>query len=174
MISLLPLQVKQNIKKEYLTRITSVFFMMSAVVLTLILVFLLVMLFRLDLEEKDFIAFKNINYTEDENNESLLSVVGITNKKLLLLEPDRNKIYLHDDVFKTIVARRGDVEISALVYELGKDSGAKIRVQGVSPTREKLFSFIKALEGAGFKEVNSPVSNYVKDKNIPFFLEIIL
>jgi len=174
MINLLPIKEKQNIKKEYTARIASVFFVMLSAVLVSVFVLLLVALFCFDLEEKDLTKFKNINYAEEKDSVDLLGAVDDINRKLLLLQSDENKIYLHNDVFKTIIARRGTVEISALTYELGKDGKSKVRVQGISPTREKLFSFIKALEGEGFKEVNSPVSNYVKDKDIPFLLEIIL
>jgi len=174
MINLLPVYAKKNIKKEYIVRLTFVFFTMSALALISILLLLSTMLFCLFSEGKDLLVFKNINYTKNKNGENLLGIVESTNKKLSLLGTTQNKTYLHDDVFKTIIAHRGDVKITALVYEYDKKDKSKIRIQGISPTREKLFSFIKALETEGFEEVNSPVSNYVQDKDIPFFLEIIL
>jgi len=139
-----------------------------------IFVILITFLFLASSEEKDLERFKALNYSSVFKDENLLDVIKNINEKLLLLENDAQNAKLHDDVFETIISSRGDVKITGLVYEIDKKNKMNIRVQGESPTREKLFGFIKALEELGFKEINSPVSNYVKDKDIPFFLKITL
>src|SRR3989344_5493752 len=52
--------------------------------------------------------------------------------------------------------------------------GKKISIQGTAPSREILLLFRQALEdGTTFKQVDLPISNFVKGSNIQFSLSLL-
>ena len=57
---------------------------------------------------------------------------------------------------------------------LGKNT-ATMSIGGISQTRESLVSFVKSLNESGiFESVDSPISNFTKEKNIDFLITLAI
>jgi len=67
-----------------------------------------------------------------------------------------------------------NIKITDISYENDSLNGKKISIQGTAPSREVLLSFRQAFENDNtFKQVDLPISNFVKGSNIQFYLSLI-
>jgi len=109
----------------------------------------------------------------DQN--SLATIEGL-NKKLSLIEKaEKNKYFVSQKIINEIILKKtSDIKIEQIFYENSISGGKKISIRGVSPSRERLLLFRRALEDdATFKKVDLPISNFVKGSNIEFSLTLI-
>lgn len=87
----------------------------------------------------------------------------------------KNQFIISERVINEIVLRKmSDIKITEITYDYNSATGRKIGVTGVAPSRDRLLLFRKALEDDRlFKEVDLPISNFLKGTNIQFYLNII-
>ncbi len=109
-----------------------------------------------------------------------LTVIKDINGKLNLIETaSRNKFVVSQKVIDAILFQKtSKIKISDIFYENNSSdklsSKKKISIQGIAPSREVLLSFRRALENSpAFKQVDLPISNFVKGSNIQFYLSLI-
>ncbi len=105
-----------------------------------------------------------------------LALVQDIDKKLVLVENfEKNKFLISVKVINAILLRKkSNIKITQIIYENNETSGKKINLAGIAPSREILLSFRQALEdSSAFKNVNLPISNFVKGSNIDFYLSLI-
>jgi hypothetical protein len=108
--------------------------------------------------------------------EQSLAEIKDINKKLDLIDnAEKNKFILSVRVINSIIlGKRPDIKITQIVYENNPISGKKISVTGTAPSREVLFLFRQSLQdNSTFKNVDLPISNFVKGSNIQFNLNLI-
>ncbi len=75
---------------------------------------------------------------------------------------------------KIIESKNTNIGLKKLTFSPSGKSEIKFLVSGISLDRESLVDFIEALKiKGGFASVESPVSDFAKDKNISFTLNII-
>jgi len=180
MINLLPLKDKTEIKKEYLTRLAVVFSISVSLSVLAAIVLLLPSFFVINIQEKNY--KKQISFLEQRL--SLSDATGITpaiddlNFKLNLLKDSQNDGQQISEIIEKIISKMpSGNKIEAFFYDKkGKTAdNAKIKIKGFSDTREELLKFTKILEAEGeFLDVESSVSNLLKENNIDFNLIIIL
>jgi Tfp pilus assembly protein PilN len=106
-----------------------------------------------------------------------LKVVEELNKKLNLIKLNsKDKFNVSEQVINAVILKKtNDIKITDIVYSNDVNLGKKISVEGYAPSRNTLLAFRLALEDDPlFKKVDLPISNFVKGKNITFYLNLIL
>jgi hypothetical protein len=110
-----------------------------------------------------------------QGEDSLVLLKDIDNKINLIEKFEKNKFLLSIKVINSIILnKRPDIKITQISYENNGINEKKISITGIAPSREVLLLFREALENSStFKNVNLPISNFVKGSNINFNLSLI-
>ncbi|OHA46452.1 MAG: hypothetical protein A2541_00590 [Candidatus Taylorbacteria bacterium RIFOXYD2_FULL_36_9] len=177
MANLITQKQKKELSFDYLIRLVSV----SLLLISLLGIFLLayVIPYYLSLKEKDLKVaeqFKSVINSENKENigESASRIISQTAEELRVIELySQNRpvpsIYFN----KIIVNKNSNIQLSKLSFNLSSTNQGQFLVSGVAKNREGLVSFIEDLKAkGGFTSVESPVSDFAKDKNISFTLNI--
>ncbi|MEX2052079.1 MAG: hypothetical protein WD991_00065 [Candidatus Paceibacterota bacterium] len=109
----------------------------------------------------------------DQATEKLIAEL---NHKLTIIENEKgNTFFVSERVVNEIVLKKlSDIKIHQIYYEDSPAGGKKITIRGVAPSRERLLRFRRALEDDSFfKQVDLPISNFVRGSNIQFSLSLI-
>lgn len=131
-----------------------------------------------------------IQKLDAQNNEPVpvpdqktLSIIKDLNKKLTIVESSRkNKFTLSEKVVNAVVLKKvSGIKITDITYENSpqskdpkKTTTQKISIQGNASSREVLLLFRQALEDSpAFKQVDLPISNFVKGSDIKFYLSLV-
>jgi hypothetical protein len=76
---------------------------------------------------------------------------------------------------KIIESKNINIQISRLTFVSGTDSKRQFLIGGISKNREGLVEFIESLKAqSGFISVETPVSDFAKDDNFPFTLNVTI
>ena len=110
------------------------------------------------------------------DQQTLLVIKDLNNKLDLVENAEKSKFAVSEKVINTIILKKlPNIKINNISYESDSSKGKKISIQGIASSREVLLSFRQALEeSAAFKQVDLPISNFVKGSNIQFYLSLIL
>ena len=113
-------------------------------------------------------------------DQKTFSIIRDLNKKLgLIRNTENNKFTISGKVINAILLKKmSSVKITNISYESNSKNGSlqskKISIQGTAPSREILLLFRQALENSPyFKQVDLPISNFIKGSNIQFYLSLI-
>ncbi len=175
MFNLLPENLKDTIRKEYKFRkiIVILLFIISLQISFLIFIFptWLISLYN----EKEVLA-------ESENVKKQLSDLNISPATLTIKSLNTKLNIINTTLeypkilplFNTIISKKtNSIQIDEFLYTLVQNNTAEIIIGGTSLTRESLVSFVKSLEDTkSFKQVNLPISNLAKDRNINFSISM--
>ncbi len=125
------------------------------------------------------IAEANLNTQKNEPvpvpDQEALAVINDLNAKLAVIEDAKKKDFrISQDVLSAIIAKKSpSIKITDVSYSNEPLKGNRVSLQGVAPSREILLTFRQALEDDPmFKNVDLPVSNFVKGSDIKFFLSL--
>jgi hypothetical protein len=173
MINLIPKEEKKRMKTDFYYRLFGLFFSVFAFSLVLASLFLLPAYFISSAK----IPIMEIKLNAEKNGESSafyeksIALVKEINTKLDLIE--KEKLIPSTRVFQGILQeKRADIKITQILYE-NEASGKRISVTGIAPSREILLLFRLALENSpSFKNVDLPISNFVKGSDIQFNLNL--
>ena len=171
--NLIPEDQKKKIRTEYKLRRAGVamFFLLATILIAAVFqvpFYVFSQVNYRDLSEEIKIYKKN---SEGRENFSVVAVEDIKEKsKFSAL--DKSSIPIHT-LFQAIISERLDIKIQELTYGKGADEKVIINVSGIAKGRESLTSFSKRIqENPLFSEVELPISNFTKDKDIDFSLKI--
>lgn len=178
MINLIPKEEKKRMTMDFYFRVAVLFLVM--VDFTVIVAFFAILpSYFMSSSKKAMINVK----LETQKNEPLpvlgeqsLAIIKDVNKKLDLVESaEKDKFLVSLKVINSILLKkRPDIKITQILYENSGTQGKKISITGTAPSREVLLLFRLALEdGPSFKNVDLPISNFVKGSNIQFYLSLI-
>jgi len=95
--------------------------------------------------------------------------------KLTLVENGQSgKFIVSERVINEILFKKmSDIKITRIFYENDPSKGKKIGIKGTAPSRERLLLFRQALEeDSVFKDVDLPISNFIRGSNIQFYLTL--
>jgi hypothetical protein len=170
---------KQNklIKADYITRLFSA----SLLVLSLLGIFLLAYIipYYISLGKKDiFVAeqFESIINVENKENtdKSILPLMNMTLEQLKTVELYTQNSFTPSLYFNNIIEKKNSsINITRLYFGVVEDNQKQFLVSGVSKDREGLVTFIEDLKSiVGFVDVESPISDFAKDSDISFTLNI--
>jgi hypothetical protein len=186
MINLIPNKEKKEMVKGFYYRLIVLFLAVGSVSFLIVLVAILPSYFLSS--EKNSVANAKLEMQKNEPaplpQEQTLTIIKNINNKLALIEKtEENKFIVSQKVINAIILKKiPGVEITDISYENipAKGSGndgqmaKKISIQGNALSREVLLLFRQALEdGITFKQVDLPISNFVKGSNIQFYLSLI-
>jgi Tfp pilus assembly protein PilN len=109
------------------------------------------------------------------SEETLLKVKALNFKLELIEKTQHNQFVVSQRIINAITSNKmPDIKITHISYENDPVKGKKVNIEGTAPSREALLSFRLALEGdKSFKQVDLPISNFVKGSNIQFSLSLI-
>jgi exopolysaccharide biosynthesis protein len=188
MINLIPQEEKKKMVKGFYYKLIVLFFVVGSFSFFIIFVATVPSLF-LSSVKKNIVNTKLEMQTKEPvplPDQKTLSIIKDLNNKLAIIEnAKKNKFVVSEKVINAIILKKiADIEITDISYvnEPLKDPkdpqnakmGRKISIQGNAPSREVLLLFRRALEGsASFKQVDLPISNFVKGSNIKFYLSLI-
>lgn len=175
MFNLLPDNLKKKIKTEYSLRRLIVVIFSVVFVQVVCLVFLFPSWLISSYKEDDIIS-----QTEEMSKSELLSSASSTasdiisiNSKLNAIDSSLSYLTIIPYINGIISNKTGDIHISDFTYTSNSSTTGTITLNGVSLTRESLVGFVKSLEGSDlFKSVDLPISNFAKDRNINFSINI--
>lgn len=176
MINLLPENNKIEIKNEYARRLFVVAGALAFFAALTSVVILACLLFLVDKEKNDlnrqlFISeqrfeFKNLK-------ESLPDMEDFA-AKISFFEKEAGGVKLNFLIGEILKRKSADVKIDSFSYDEVSGTG-KILISGTAGSRQGLLSFVDALRSEPrFKDVQSPVSNLLKEKSLDFSLTILI
>ena len=178
MINLIPKEEKRRIIKSFYHRLVIVYLLVLSLCV-LIGVVVMMPSYFLTYIKRDLVSKK----LEAQKNEPMplpdqptLEVIKDLNNKLNLIEhAQNNKFDVSKKIINAIILKKmTDIKITNISYENEPSKGKKISIRGTAPSREILLSFRRALEDdPAFKQVDLPISNFVKGSDIQFYLSLI-
>jgi hypothetical protein len=178
MANLITEKQKKAIKTEYIIRASSVSLLIPISLLGLFLLAYIVP-YYVSVNKKDlWVAeqFKNVINVENKENvgESMTRIVSQTLDELKAVELYNKNNFIPSVYFNKIIENKNsNIKITKLSYNLVRQGQGQFFVSGISKNRDGLVSFIDDLKSkAGFYSVESPVSDFAKDSDIPFTLNI--
>ncbi len=177
MANLITEKQKTEIKRDYVIRLSAT----GLLLVSLLGIFFLAYLvpYYLSVSKKDQRVaeqFKSALNAENKENSrtSVAQIVAQTLDELRAVE-----LYTADSLVpstyftKIIGSKNANIKITRLTYTALKKGQGQFLVSGVAKNREGLVTFIDDLKvRAGFASVDSPVSDFAKDKDIAFTLNI--
>ena len=178
MINLIPNQEKKRMVKGFYYRLVVLLLIMASAFFLIALVAILPSFFLSS--SKDETANMKLEMQKNQPvplpDQQTLAVIKDVNHKLSMVENAENhKFIVSQKVINAILLKKiSNIKITDISYENDPVKGKKISIQGEAPSREVLLLFRQALEdNDNFKQVDLPISNFVKGSNIQFYLSLI-
>ncbi len=115
-------------------------------------------------------------------DQATLAIIKDLDDKLNVIERSKNdKFIISEKVINAILSKKtSSIKITEISYDNGQanlkagSTAKKISIKGIAPSREHLFLFREALEeDTSFKQVDLPISNFIKGSDIQFYLDLI-
>ncbi len=175
MFNLLPSSLKEKVRSEYYLRLFIVIFVFVFLIQIFFLIFLSPTWFvSLNKEQEIVLQSEKANKaTLDLKVDTINDQIRLINKKLEIIN-SKLEYPKGVPVVDDILSRKNEnITIRELMYEVSDEKTAKVTLKGTSDTRDSLVNFVKDLEESSLLgEVDLPISNLTKDKNIDFSLLI--
>ncbi len=182
MINLIPNQEKREMIKGFYYRLIVLFLVIASVSFLIAFVIILPSYFLSSIKVNLVNAKLEIQKSEPVPlpEEQTLAVIKDLSNKLTLIENARSDEFtISKKVINAIVFKKmPNIKITGISYEGDSKNNSpqskKISIQGIAPSREVLLLFRQALEDSTFfKQVDLPISNFIKGSDIQFFLSLI-
>ena len=177
MINLIPNQEKKKKVKDFYFRL-GVVFMASLGGSIFIATLVILPSYFLSSFEKN-LAEKKLEIQKQEPvpaaDQDSLKIMEDLDRKLSLIESsEENKYFVSVKIINEIILQKmPDIKINRISYKDDPVSGKGVNIQGIAPSRERLLLFRRALEDdIAFKQVDLPISNFIKGSNIKFSLNL--
>lgn len=185
MINLLPVEEKRKIRRMYRIRVAVVSLCFAAAMIAVSLASLLPSFFAAS--SKYSAAALSSQMAESENaavKEDLEKRVKDANRAVSLLAGSGGSSSPRGLFLEIISRKPAGIRITAISYSAeapaakGGAQGSppkRVIVGGTAATRENLLSFMNALKSEEmFASADLPISNFVKDRNLDFSINILL
>ncbi|KKQ04109.1 MAG: hypothetical protein US12_C0005G0016 [Parcubacteria group bacterium GW2011_GWA2_36_24] len=185
MINLIPKKEKKKIIRGFHLKLIVLFLTISGFSFFLLFIAILPAYFLFSVKNNIINTKLEIQKKEPVplfNQQTLLAIKNLDGKLDLVENTKNNKFTVSEKVINAIILRKmSNIKITDISYKddsleglKNNQAGRKISIQGEAPSREVLLSFRRALEdGITFKQVDLPISNFVKGSNIKFYLSLI-
>ncbi|TSC77944.1 MAG: hypothetical protein G01um101424_78 [Parcubacteria group bacterium Gr01-1014_24] len=178
MINLIPKEEKKKVIRDSYYKLVILFLVMLSTAILIAFVVILPSYFLSSV--KNSIINVKLEMQKSEpmpppDQQTLIVIKNLNNKLTLIENAENNKFTISRKVINAIVLKKmPDIKITDISYENDPLKGKKISIEGNAPSREVLLLFRLALENDNnFKQVDLPISNFVKGSNIQFYLSLI-
>ena len=178
MINLIPNEEKKKMNVDFYYRLLTLFLLMLSFSVLVAFVAILPAYFFSSMQDSVINTKLEIQKQVPipTSGEQSLAIIKDVNTKLGLIEnAENNEFSISQKVIKAIVLdKTPNIKIVQILYENDPILGKKISILGTASSRETLLAFEEALEEDGaFKNVDLPISNFVKESNIQFNLNLM-
>lgn len=178
MINLIPNEEKKMMIKDFYYRLVTVILLMLSLVALIASIALLPSYFLSSVKKNvinEQLDKEIVEEISSYDQQTLLAVSALDSKLSLLEKSERDKFLVSDRVISEILSNRiSNIKITQISFENNEIKGKQISIRGTAPSRERLTLFRRALESNPlFKEVDLPISNFIKGSNIQFYLSLI-
>jgi hypothetical protein len=177
-INLIPKEEKKKMKIDFRFRLALLFLVMFDFCIFIVCVSILPSYFISS--AKDSLVNAKLETQKSQplpllGEESLAAVKDINSKLILVENAEKNQFLPSNKVINAILLKkRSDIKITQILYENDSIKGKTISITGTAPSREVLLLFRLELEdNPVFRNVNLPISNFVKGSDIQFSLSLI-
>lgn len=173
MMNFLPEENKKEIQREYFRRLVvisgfSLFFtILFGIVIILLLFFVL--------KDQQAGVERQLAFSEQKLSQSgagdIVPLIKDLNDKIKILKANLTGINEKSVLIKNIISKKPkEIKINEIFFDEDK-----ILIKGLSETRNALIAFINSLKTEkSFEKVDSPLANFLSEKNIEFSIEIKL
>ncbi len=179
MTNVLPEQQKKILKKEYQVRLMSAYFFLISVLAILASV-LLFPTYMLSSSKEKFLE-NELNIFDKQNPElaldDLQKVISEINTNLAILDSGNS---VDTEVSRSVIDKflnvpKEQIKVSRIFYTKINQDEQNLEISGVASSRTTLNFFKNSLEKSNlYEDVNLPVSNFVKPKDIEFNIKLKL
>ncbi len=175
MFNLLPESIKDVIRKEYRLRLFIIILSFIVAVQISFLVFLFPSWLISSYKENDFLV------RSDEANRAIVSLdiasttesIRLLNEKTVLLDSLLEYPKVIPLINTLISLKTSSIRFNSINYVSEGKNNASLSIEGISDRRDSLVSFSDSLRNDPiFKEVDLPISNLAKDRNIEFNITV--
>ena len=171
MFNLLPESLKDNIRSNYKIRRFIVVLVFILFLQVTFIVFILPSWLTSFYRENDAI-FRTEKMGQSElasSASSTINMVKSINQKLNVIDSSLDYLKI-TPIINTILSNKTKlIYINSLAYTSNSSTTVTFSINGISGTRESLVSFKKDLDKTAlFKNIDLPISNLAKDKDIDF------
>lgn len=177
MANLITEKQKKIVRIEYRLRLASMILVMASALGIFLLAY--VVPYYVSVSKKYLLVigqFKSVISVENKENvgESVSRIMARTNDEMKAVELYSAKAFSPSLGFNQIILHRnGSIKITGLSFLLVKPGQGQYTVTGTALTRDGLVRFVDDLKSqAGFISVESPISGFAKEANLPFSISI--
>jgi len=177
MFNLLPQKEQRAVKTEYsLRRFTIILFLLCALaIISIVLLFPSYLLSRV--RESDISSrLENAKQVINKNypKEDLPAGLILTKSKIQALNVSPKNVSVYD-LFRIFEDKTAAIKVTELSFIHRTKEEAKIALKGRAMSRESLTEFEKKLRGRpDFVSIDLPISNFAKETNIDFSMNIVV
>lgn len=176
MFNLLPESIRSDIKNEYKTR--RLFVVLLFVISLQITLVIFVFPSWINLNSKISDSKNRVNQLDNSKilntSTDVKPIIKNINTELGIIDKSLDYPKLLPILDSILEQKSSSIKVSQFSYVSNSTSTAIINIKGVSATRESLVEFKRSLDGLKkFKGVNLPISNYAKDRDIEFSMDVI-
>lgn len=175
MFNLLPDSLKDQIKSDYKLRRLTVFLIILISVQTIVFI-LLVPSWLISYYKENALIFRLEKTSHSElsyDANEIKNKIKVINNEVNLLNTALEYPKLSPLIDYILTKRNPSIKLESFTYNGGKTW--TLTVQGISATRESLVAMVDNLKQSGlFKNVDLPVSNLAKNKNIDFSITMTI
>lgn len=175
MFNVLTKDLKTNIEREYKGR-KLYMWLVILIFICVYLTFILIPSFIFVISEKksvDTISDSIKNSNNSKEDEQTKKIFNDTNKFLEFINTNKSTVYTGDILSKIIFLKNNGIRLTDVIYQKQTATTSVFTLKGFAINRDSLISFSKNISSDPvFKDINLPVSNFTKDKNIEFSFDI--
>jgi hypothetical protein len=177
MINLIPNQEKKRMIKDFYFRLAVVILLAFSLVMAISSIVLLPAYFISSSKKAFYGEILNAEKIKetDKINKEISDLVSRFDAKLSLLESmPEDRFIVSDRIVKEILSKKiSNIKITRIFYEDLGVNKKTINIGGTASSRERLVLFRNALQSDPlFKNVELPISSFIKGSNIKFSLTL--
>lgn len=177
MFNLIPENLKKEIKKEYSLRRFIVILIFTFFVQTTFLIFIFPT-WLISFYKEQEVTLKQDQMNQHLSNLNIASTteqIKLINNKLSILDKKLEYPRIIPHINAILLNKTDSIYITDISYVTKDAKNSSITLQGKSKTRDTLTIFVRSLQSSGkFKSVDLPISNFTKDKDLVFSINIII
>jgi len=175
MFNLLPEVEKKSIESAYVARRYQLLFTFLLLTILAALVFLTPSFIVAKYSQREAnIELENARLVLSGNNQEFGRQLAEVQRKVVAL--DNQAPVGTSEFIATVVGHRGSgIKVNHIFYHKPKNATSTLVVKGVARTRENLLLFVEKLKTEeAFVSATFPVSNFTKDRDIEFNVDVVL
>jgi hypothetical protein len=182
MINLIPKEEKKRIVKVFYYKLVILFLIVVSGSVFFATISILPSYF-LSLEKNNIIDMKLEKQKSEPipsiDQQTLVAIKDLDGRLSLIENAEGNRFLISEKIINAIILKKiPNIKITSIYYENNSPNkqlqDKSVNIQGIAISREILLLFRQALESSvAFKQVNLPISNFIKGSDIQFYLSLI-